>query len=78
LTVQVKGDHLDGVQVELSTPTSRLVRPVGTTRRVRLRLPRGLAPDTLLMLRTDDDWLDFRQCPSAAPDSHGDQSVVWE
>lgn len=78
LTVQVKGTHLDGARVELTTPTGHLARPVGTTRRVRLRLPRGLAPDTLLMLRTGEDWLDYRHFPAAAPGSHGDQSVVWE
>jgi hypothetical protein len=78
LTVLVKGTHLDGVRVELTTPTRHLVRPVGRTRRVRLRLPRGLAPDTLLMLRTDNDWLDYRHFPPAATGGHGDQSVVFE
>jgi hypothetical protein len=78
LTVVVKGTDRDGVRVELTTPTSSVVRPVGRTGKVRLRLPRGLAPGTLLMLRRDDDWLDFRSFSSAAPGRDGDASVVWD
>jgi hypothetical protein len=78
LTLLVKGTDLAGVRAELTTPASRVTRPVGRTGRVRLRLPRGLAPGTLLMLRTDDDWRDLRYFPSAAPGQGGDRSVVWD
>jgi hypothetical protein len=80
LTVIVKGTHLDGAQVELTTPAGHLLRRVGSSNRVRLRLPRGLPPDTLLMLRTDADWLDYRHFPSpgARGGSNADQSVEWE
>jgi hypothetical protein len=78
LTVAVKGRQLAGVRVELSSPTRRLVRPVGRSGRVRLRLPHGLAPSTLLMLRSEDDWLDFRHFPSPTPGRTDDQSVVWD
>jgi hypothetical protein len=78
MTVLVKGTQLDAVHVELTTPTTRTVRPLGRTRRVRLRLPGGLVPSTLLMLRRGDDWLDLRYFPSAAPSPDGDTSVVWD
>lgn len=78
VTVLVKGTDLDGVRVELTTPTSHLIRPIGKTGRIRLRLPRGLAPGTLLILRTDDDWLDYRHFPSSDAGHHSDQSVVWD
>ena len=55
-----------------------VVRPVGRTGQVRLRLPRGVALGTLLMLRRDDDWLDFRSFSSATPGRDGDASVVWD
>lgn len=77
LTVTVKGTDLTGVRAELSAPTGRVTRPVGRTGRVRLRLPHGLVPGTLL-LRTDDDWRDLRYFPSATPGQATDQSVVWD
>jgi hypothetical protein len=77
MTVVVKGTEIAGVQVELTTPDGWQVRPVGATARVRLRLPRGLAPATLLMLRSDDDWLDFRYFPAPGRGG-GDSSVVWD
>ncbi|MBP1782773.1 hypothetical protein J3R08_002623 [Micromonospora sp. HB375] len=78
LTVVIKGVDLAGVQVELTTPDGWQVRPVGATGRVRLRLPRGLAPATLLMLRSDDDWLDFRYFPAPGGGGDGDRSVIWD
>jgi hypothetical protein len=71
----VKGKSLAGVSLELTTPTSRLVRPVGRTGRLTPRLPSGLAYSSLL-LRRDDDWLDFRYFPS--PMQGRDASVVWD
>ncbi|OON27147.1 hypothetical protein BSA16_33575 [Micromonospora sp. Rc5] len=78
LTVVVKGVDLARAQVELTTPDGSQVRPVGATGRVRLRLPRGLAPATLVMLRSDDDWLDFRYFPVSGRGGDGDSSVIWD
>lgn len=78
LTVHVKGTELSGAQVELVTPVNRQIRPVGTTRRLRFRLPRGLAPATVVMLRSEDDWLDFRYFPAPGPGGDTDGSVIWD
>jgi Schlafen, AlbA_2 len=78
LMVIMRGTELAGTQLELSTPDNRQVRPVGTTGRIRFRLPRGLAPATLLMLRSGDDWLDFRYFPAPGPGGDSDRSVIWE
>ncbi|MFG1892173.1 helix-turn-helix domain-containing protein [Micromonospora sp. NPDC049051] len=78
LTVVIKGAELAGAQVELTTPDGSQLRPVGATGRVRLRLPRGLAPATLLMLRSDDDWLDFRYFPVPGTGGDGDRTVIWD
>jgi hypothetical protein len=75
LKIVVKGMSLAGVRLELTTPTSRLVRPVGRTSRLTLPLPTGLAYNSLLMLRLGDEWLDFRYFPSPTPGR--DPSVVW-
>lgn len=78
LTVRMKGTELAGSLLELSTPDARQARPVGSTGRLRFRLPRGLAPATLLMLRAGDDWRDFRYFPAPGPASNGDRSVIWD
>ncbi|WP_157746488.1 AlbA family DNA-binding domain-containing protein [Micromonospora inositola] len=78
LTVVVNGAELAGAQVELTAPDGRQLRPLGATGRVRLRLPQGLAPATLLMLRSGDDWLDFRYFPLPGPGGDGDRSVIWD
>lgn len=78
LTIAVKGTELDGVRVELTTPTTRVDRPIGRTRKVRLRLPSGLANDSLLMLRNEDDWLDYRYFQSPVPGRERDASVIWD
>ncbi|MFJ7631648.1 helix-turn-helix domain-containing protein [Streptomyces sp. NPDC097595] len=44
----------------------------------RFELPHGLAHDSLLMLRCDDRWLDWRHCPAPAYGHTRDASVVWE
>jgi hypothetical protein len=72
-----QGMRLNGVQLELTTPTTRIVRPVGNTGRVQLRLPRGLSPSTLVMLQAEDDWLDFRCFASPVPGRGHDPSIVW-
>jgi hypothetical protein len=78
LTVHVKGTELAGAQVELATRDNRQIRPVGTTARLRFWLPRGLAPATIVMLRSGDDWLDFRYFPAPGPGGDTDGSVIWD
>lgn len=78
VTVAVAGTQLTGVSLELSTPTRQLVRPVGRTRRVRLRVSDGLPYSSLLILRTDDDWLDHRYFITATAGRGRDPSVVWD
>jgi hypothetical protein len=55
ITITVKGTSLDGVAMELSTPTDMRIRRVGRTGRVRLRLPAGLADISFLVLRREDE-----------------------
>ena len=78
---ETSGDFLNVVSVTPDCDGDAVVvkvRPVGATGRVRLRLPRGLAPATLLMLRSDDDWLDFRYFPAPGGGGDGDSSVIWD
>lgn len=77
LTAVVRGSDLAGATVELTTPTTYLARPVGATCKVKFRLPSGLANNTLLALRHEDDWLDLRHFLSAVPTPSTDPSVVW-
>jgi len=78
LTVRMKGTELTGSRLDLSTSNGQQTRTVGSTGRIRFRLPRGLAPATLLMLRADDDWRDFRYFPAPGPAGNSDRSVTWE
>jgi hypothetical protein len=74
LTAAVKGTHALRAGLELSTPTGNLLRTVGQTGRVRLRLPDGLVPGSLLVLKRDGDWLDFRHFPTYGDDP----SLRWD
>jgi hypothetical protein len=76
LKVAVNGTSLTGVRLELTSPTSHVVRPIGRTGRLTLPLPTGLAYNSLLLLRVGDEWLDFRYFPSPTPGR--DPSVVWD
>jgi hypothetical protein len=78
VAVLVKGEQLAGAVVELSSPASTIIRPVGRSRRVRFRLPSGLADGSFLVLRTEDDWLDYRHFYAPVPGRQRDPSVVWE
>lgn len=78
LTVTVRGTQLTGASVELNNPTSYVTRPVGRSGKVRLRLPAGLADSSLLLLRNEDDWLDYRYFYSPVPGRERDPSVVWD
>ncbi|MEN3308964.1 MAG: hypothetical protein V7603_5166 [Micromonosporaceae bacterium] len=75
--VTVKGTTLDGVNLELSTPTDRIVRPVGRSGRLKVRLRQGLAEGSLLLLRHGGEWLDFRYFTPAGPGRQQDPSVIW-
>jgi len=77
VTVDVRGTDLTGLRLELSSPTSSVSRPVGTTRRVTIKTTGGLGPHTLLVLRTDADWLDMRYFDSLVPGAR-DTSIVFE
>lgn len=78
LTIVAKGTQLAAVTAELSSPASQMARPVGRTGKVRFRLPTGLPDSSLLMLRRDDDWLDYRYFLSPVPGRERDASVVWD
>lgn len=78
LTAVVKGTAAEGVALELSTPAGCVVRRVGRTGRVRLRLPRGLADNSLLVLRQGAEWLDYRYFAAPVPGRPNDASIVWD
>jgi Putative DNA-binding domain len=78
LVISVRGRQLSGAVVELSSPTGAMTRRVGRTGKVRLRLPAGLADGSLLLLRSDDDWLDYRYFRAPVPGRQQDPSVVWD
>jgi hypothetical protein len=78
LTVVAKGTNLAGVSLGLTSPTTHVVRPVGRTGQVRLRLPDGLPNESLLVLRNDEEWLDYRYFQSSLPGRERDDSVVWD
>lgn len=75
--VVVKGTALDGVDLELSTPADRIVRRVGRSGRLKIRLRQGLAEGSLLLLRHGDAWLDFRYFSPSGPGRQQDPSVIW-
>jgi hypothetical protein len=77
VVVDVRGSDLSGLRLDMSSPTSSVSRPVGTTGRITLKTPGGIEPHTLIVLRTDDDWLDMRYLDSLVP-SHRDDSIVFE
>ncbi|PWR12618.1 ATP-binding protein [Micromonospora sicca] len=78
VVVGVQGDDLRGVRLELSSPTSSVSRPVGSTGRVTIRLSGGLGQHALLLLRTAEEWLDYRYFDSPIPGSVQDASVIFE
>jgi len=78
LVISARGTQLAGAVMELSSPAGAMTRPVGRTGKVRLRLPAGLADSSLLLLRSDDDWLDYRYFHAPVPGRQQDPSVVWD
>jgi schlafen family protein len=78
LVISARRTQLAGAVMELSSPAGAMTRPVGRTGKVRLRLPAGLADSSLLLLRSDDDWLDYRYFHAPVPGRQQDPSVVWD
>ncbi|WP_329537274.1 hypothetical protein OG568_53285 (plasmid) [Streptomyces sp. NBC_01450] len=77
LTVVVDGDALTGASLELSDPVGHQVQPVTGPGTHTFALPGGLPPESLLMLRRADEWLDWRHFPAPSYGRARDASVVW-
>lgn len=78
LTAVVDGEALDGAVLELSWPADNECQSVDGGGAYRFALPHGLAHDSLLMLRREDQWLDWRHFPAPTYGRARDASVVWE
>ncbi|MFE2719486.1 helix-turn-helix domain-containing protein [Streptomyces mirabilis] len=78
LTADVVGDALDGAVLELSWAAGNQPQPIDGAGTYRFPLPHGLAHDSLLMLRHEDQWLDWRHFPAPTYGRARDASVVWE
>ncbi|AEM88747.1 AlbA family DNA-binding domain-containing protein [Streptomyces violaceusniger] len=78
LTADVDGEALDGAVLELSWAAGNQSQPVDGAGTYRFPLLHGLAPDSLLMLRREDQSLDWRHFPAPAYGRARDASVVWE
>lgn len=78
LTAVVDGEALDGTVLELSWAAGNERLSVDGAGTYRFALPNGLAHDSLLMLRHEDQWLDWRHFPAPTYGRARDASVVWE
>ncbi|MFJ9381615.1 helix-turn-helix domain-containing protein [Streptomyces sp. NPDC101455] len=78
LKAVVDGEALDGAVLELSGAADNQLQPVDGAGIYRFPLLNGLAHDSLLMLRREDQWLDWRSFPAPAYGRARDASVVWE
>ncbi|MGK3945110.1 ATP-binding protein [Streptomyces caeruleatus] len=78
LTAVVDGEALDGAALELSWAAGSERQSVDGVGAHRFPLPNGLAHDSLLMLRREDQWLDWRHFPAPTYGRARDASVVWE
>lgn len=78
LTAVVDGEALDGAVLELSWAADSELQFVDGAGAYRFALPNGLAHDSLLMLRREDQWLDWRHFPAPTYGRARDASVVWE
>ncbi|MFD3519996.1 helix-turn-helix domain-containing protein [Streptomyces sp. NPDC058653] len=78
LTAVVDGEALDGAVLELSWAAGNRTHSVVGTGPYTFELPLGLPPDSLLMLRRNDQWLDWRNFPTPTYGRARDASVVWE
>ncbi|WP_329446325.1 ATP-binding protein [Streptomyces canus] len=78
LTAVVDGEALDGGVLELSWAAGNERQSADSAGAYRFTLPHGLAHDSLLMLRRDDQRLDWRHFPAPTYGLARDASVVWE
>ena len=78
LTAVVDGEALDGAVLELSWAAGNERQSVDGAGVYRFALPNGLALDSLLMLRREEQWLDWRSFPAPTYGRARDASVVWE
>ncbi|MFZ4184657.1 helix-turn-helix domain-containing protein [Streptomyces pseudogriseolus] len=78
LTAVVDGEALDGAVLELSWAAGNERQSVDGAGAHRFALPNGLAHDSLLMLRREDQWLDWRSFPAPTYGCARDASIVWE
>ncbi|MFF9105176.1 RNA-binding domain-containing protein [Streptomyces rubrogriseus] len=78
LTAVVDGEALDGAILELSWAAGNERQCVDSVGTYRFTLPHGLAHDSLLTLRREDQWLDWRHFPAPTYGRARDASVVWE
>lgn len=78
LAAVVDGEALDGAVLELSWAADNERQSVHGADAYRFALPNGLAHDSLLMLRREDQWLDWRSFPAPTYGRARDASVVWE
>ncbi|MFF8953532.1 helix-turn-helix domain-containing protein [Streptomyces sp. NPDC014940] len=78
LTAVIDGEDLHGAELELSWAAGHQIHPVDGAGTYPFPLPHGLAHDSLLMLRRDGQWLDWRSFPPPAYGRARDASVVWE
>ncbi|MFE6872269.1 helix-turn-helix domain-containing protein [Kitasatospora sp. NPDC057692] len=76
LTVDVEGDDLDDVILELSEPAGSRRLPVEGADSYTFDLPEGLRVESLLIAHRAGEWLDMRHFPAAPYGS--DTSVVLE
>jgi hypothetical protein len=78
MTIDVAGDDLADVTLELSTATIHESRSLNGPGTYVFELPGGLAPDSFLVLRRAQVWLDQRFFPAPQYGHVHDASVVWE
>ncbi|MFG2698843.1 helix-turn-helix domain-containing protein [Kitasatospora sp. NPDC048407] len=78
LTVDLEGDDLDDVVLELSEPAGSWRLQVEGADSYDFDLPEGLRAESLLIAHRGGKWLDMRHFPAAPYGSARDTSVVWE
>ncbi|MEU0403297.1 ATP-binding protein [Streptomyces sp. NPDC006197] len=78
LTAVVDGENLTAAVLELSWAAGNQTHSLDSAGIYSFALPDGLARDSLLMLRREDQWLDWRSFPAPAYGRARDASVVWE
>ncbi|MEU3430484.1 AlbA family DNA-binding domain-containing protein [Streptomyces gardneri] len=78
LTAVVDGENLASAVLEVSWAAGNQIHSLDGAGSYSFALPDGLAHDSLLMLRREDEWLDWRSFPAPAFGRARDASVVWE